>query len=80
MELPTNKDQIVSNLKIKIGDKEVFGEVKPKEKAKEKYEDAVARGDFGAYMEYKDESEDVLQLSLGNIIPNQTIEVSYEII
>jgi len=34
MELPTNKDQIVSNLKIKIGDKEVFGEVKPKEKAK----------------------------------------------
>jgi hypothetical protein len=80
MELPTNKDHIISNLKIKIGDKEVGGEVKPKDKAKDKYEDAFAKGDFSAYMQYKEDSDEVLLFALGNIIQNQTIEVTYEII
>lgn len=47
----------------------MVSEVKPKDKAKDKYDDSVARGDFGAYMEYNNQRNDTLLLALGNVLP-----------
>lgn len=44
LEMPSNPDLVISQMKIKVGDVEITGVIKNKEKAKELFEDAVARG------------------------------------
>ncbi|CDW76097.1 UNKNOWN [Stylonychia lemnae] len=78
LETPTNYDLVISKLKIKIGDNEIEAQIQDKEKAREKYEDAIASGNQAGLMLYKDDQEDVLQLNLGNVLPNQMIQVEIE--
>ncbi len=44
LELPNNPDLIIGKLKIKVGEKEVRAQVQAKDKAKEKYDDAISAG------------------------------------
>jgi hypothetical protein len=44
LELPNNPDLVIGKLKIKVGETEIEGLVQEKQRAKEKYEDAVAAG------------------------------------
>ena len=63
-----------------MGDKEITGEVKSKDKAREKYDDAIARGDLAALMQFKDTDENLLLLSLGNVNPGQLITLTVDFI
>ena len=44
LELPNNPDLVISKLKVKVGDTEIRAQVQEKQKARERYEDAVAAG------------------------------------
>lgn len=44
LEMPNNPDLVISKLKVKVGDKEVIAQVQEKERAKQKYDDAIAAG------------------------------------
>ena len=44
LEMPNNPDLVIAKLRIKVGETEIEAKVQEKQKAKEKYEDAVAGG------------------------------------
>jgi hypothetical protein len=45
LELPNNPDWVIGSLKVTVGDKVIQAEVKDKQRARERYSDAIARGD-----------------------------------
>jgi hypothetical protein len=70
LEMPNSPDLIIGKMRIKVGDREITGTVKEKEKARETYEDAIAGGHQAGILEMKEEEEEkVLQMKLGNIEP-----------
>ena len=81
MEIPNNPDLIISKLKVKVGEKEVNAQVQEKDKAKQKYEDAIAAGHQAVMLGQKeDHEENVFQMHVGNIEPKQIVEVKISII
>eukprot|EP00347_Sterkiella_histriomuscorum_P020995 403335667 len=74
-EMSTNYDQVISTLKIIMGDKEINAQVQDIQKAKERYEDAVAAGHTAGLMTYKEDDPNTLRLSLGNVKYGQLIQV-----
>ena len=42
--MPSNPDLVIGKMKIKVGDKEITGQVKEKERAYEIYDDGIASG------------------------------------
>ena len=57
----------MSEVKFKIGGKEIESQVALKEKAKQKYEDAIARGDAAIVAEESEKSKDILKMTVGGI-------------
>ena len=45
LELPNNPDWVIGSLKVTVGEKVIQAEVKDKKRARERYTDAIARGD-----------------------------------
>ncbi|TNV85496.1 hypothetical protein FGO68_gene972 [Halteria grandinella] len=81
LEMPSNPDLVISQMKIKVGDVEITGVIKNKEKAKEMFEDAVSRGHQAGLLQMKEEEEDkILEMNVGNIEPKQVVEVSISFI
>ena len=66
-EFPKEEKSLVSSMDITIGDKTIQAKIMEKEKAKEKYDDAIASGNSAAIMNQT--SEDVLSLEIGNVLP-----------
>lgn len=73
--MPANPDLVISQMKITVGDIEITGLIKAKEKAKEMFEDAVSRGHQAGLLQIKEEDEKVLQMTVGNIEPRQVVVV-----
>jgi len=67
--LPVDPDMVVNNLTIKIGDKEIEAKVMEKEKAQEKYDDAVSSGKAAVMAQYSKKADDIMQLNIGNVLP-----------
>ena len=44
LELPNNPDLVIGKLKAKVGDTEILAQVQEKERAKQRYDDAIASG------------------------------------
>ena len=63
------KNTAVTNIYFKLGDKEVSSKIALKDKAKEKYEDAIAGGKAAVLVEESEKSKDVLQMTVGGIQP-----------
>lgn len=59
---------------IEIGDKVIEGKIMEKQKAQEKYDDAIASGNTATLLNESEEKES-LTLSMGNILPGQIITV-----
>src|SRR5690242_5426289 len=59
-----------------VGNRLIVGEVKEREKAKEVYNDAVARGETAALLEQLPEASDVFTTAIGNIPPNARVVVT----
>ena len=68
-EFPLEKETIVSNLVAKIGDREIIGKVRAKEKAQEMYEDAMAGGNSAFLAERQSEKHETMRIKLGNLLP-----------
>ena len=63
------KNTTVSQIKFKLGDKEIISKVAKKEKAKEKYEQAIVDGNAALMVELSENSKDVLKIKVGGIQP-----------
>jgi len=69
LKFPTETDHTLSNLTIQIGDDIIEGKILKKEKAKEKYDDAIAAGNTAVMAEEKEDEKDVVNLKVGNLLP-----------
>ena len=63
---------------VTIADKTIEAKILEKEKAKEKYDDAIAAGNSAALM--NETSQEMLSLQIGNLLPGQEAKVEMEII
>jgi len=68
LKFPTEADHTLSNLTIQIGENIIEGKILKKEKAKEKYEDAIAGGNTAVMAEEKEDEKDVVILKVGNLL------------
>lgn len=68
-KFPKEPNTSVSRLQITLNDKTISAEVMANQKAKEKYEDAIAAGDAAAIMKESEDNFDLYELILGNIFP-----------
>lgn len=77
LKFPTEPDHALGNLTIQIGDNIIEGKVMKKEKAKERYEDAIASGNTAVMAEEKDDETDVVRLKVGNLLSGQEAVVRF---
>jgi Ca-activated chloride channel family protein len=64
---PKEEKSLVSRMVVTIADKTIEAKILEKEKAKEKYDDAIAAGNSAALM--NEASPETLSLQIGNILP-----------
>jgi hypothetical protein len=50
------------------------------EKAKEKYQDAIANGDSAVMVSENKQDKDVMKIDIGNILPSEEVIVSIQMI
>ena len=62
-----------------MGDKEIETTILEKEKAKQKYDDAVAQGNTAVNMTYDEELPKVLSLNIGNIPEGEEVQIDTRI-
>ena len=75
---PLEESFAVVGLEAIIDGRKIKGEVEEKEKAKDKYDDAIASGLSAAYAEEK--SGDIFSLSLGNLPSGSEAEISIRMV
>ena len=65
-------------MQITVGEKTINAQVMEKEKAQNKYDDAIAAGNQATLLKESKDQKEMHQLDIGNIFPGQqaTIEVS----
>ena len=73
IEIPIIKGMYLNQIKCKFNNKEYFSKIYPKEKAEEKYTDAISEGNNAIYCKYDPESTSYI-LDIGYLEPNSEIE------
>jgi hypothetical protein len=68
---PINPEYSVTALNVQIGDKTVEGKVIKKEKAEEKYDDAIAAGHTAVKMDYDETTKGMMKMKVGNLLPEE---------
>lgn len=71
---PLPDEAAVDDMEIRIGDRVIRGEIKPREEAQAIYEQAVAEGRTAGLLEQ--ERDNIFTQSLANILPGEQIEVT----
>jgi Ca-activated chloride channel homolog len=66
-QFPADPDSVVSRVRIELGDKVVEGKVHSKEKAQEKYDDALAGGHAAVMVQEDEKDKDLLKMNIGGI-------------
>ncbi|CDW82813.1 UNKNOWN [Stylonychia lemnae] len=79
-EFPTDPDVVVSRLVIEMDDRVIEGKIIEKEKAQEKYDDAIAGGNAAVLVKEKDQNKDLLQMTIGGINSQQEVKVNIQMI
>jgi len=77
-KFPKVADQIIAGMKVSIGDKTIEANIMEKEKAQDKYDNAVSSGNQAALM--KEAKGEFLELQIGNIKPGQTATIEITIV
>ena len=70
---PGSSQSAVNAMTMTIGDREIIAQIEEKQKAQEKFDQAVKEGKTASLLEQH--RPNVFQTSVGNIAPGQTIEV-----
>ena len=73
IEIPIAKGMYLNQIKYKFNGKEYISKIYPKEKAKEKYTDAISEGNNAIYCKYDEENSSYI-LKIGYLEPNSIIE------
>ena len=73
LTFPSEKDVLVSQMIITLDDKVIESKIMQKEKAEEKYDDAIASGKSAFLLNEKEETQS-LALNVGNILPGQKVK------
>ena len=68
-KFPKEENSVISKMLITIGDKTIEAKVMEKEKAEQKYDDAIAAGNMAALLSEKNEDVDMHEVTLGQILP-----------
>ncbi|CDW72326.1 UNKNOWN [Stylonychia lemnae] len=71
VNVPIEEDYVIGKLMVQIDDKVIEGKILEKQKAQEKYEDAVAQGHTAMMAQEDDQKEEVIKLTIGNLLPGQ---------
>lgn len=77
-KFPKVADQIIAGMKVSIGYKTIEANIMEKEKAQDKYDNAVSSGNQAALM--KESKGKFLELQIGNIKPGQTATIEITIV
>ena len=65
---------------INVNGKKSISKIFPKEKAEEKFTDAMAGGNIGILSKYVEEEPNTYSINIGNVAPDTTVEVTSEFI
>lgn len=74
-KFPKEENSVISKMQITLGDKTIEAKVMEKEKAEEKYDDAMAAGNMAALLAEKNEDADMHEVNIGHVLPGQTVIV-----
>ena len=77
---PLRKEINFKKFSINIDGKKSFSKIFEKEKANEKYSDAIAGGNIGIISKYAEEDPNAYSITIGNVAPNVMIELTSEFI
>ena len=77
---PLKKEINFRKFTINVNGKKSVSKIFPKEKAKEKYSDAMAGGNIGIISKYAEEEPNSYSINIGNIAPDATVELTSEFI
>ncbi|KAL6479335.1 hypothetical protein MHYP_G00127680 [Metynnis hypsauchen] len=73
---PLPAEAALCHFSAKIADQEVVAEVQEKQKARDKYDDAISSGQQAFLLEESDVSPDVFWLAVGNLPPKESAAVA----
>ena len=74
IDIPLNPEIQLNKFIAKIGKKICISKIIAKEKAEEKYNDAIAKGNTGIITKYNEKSNSYT-ISIGNLLQNKTLEI-----
>ena len=77
---PLRKEINFKKFSISINGKKSISKILEKEKAEEKYTDAMASGNIGMFSKYNKEDPNSYSINIGNIEPNAMVELTSEFI
>ena len=76
IEIPIVKGMYLNQINCKYNSKQYFSKIYPKEKAEEKYTDAISEGNNAMYCKYDPENYSYF-LNIGLLKPNSKIEFEF---
>jgi len=79
-QFPKEADSVISKMQSTVGTKTIQAKVMENEKAEQKYDDQIAKGNVAALLKKNKNSFDLHQIDIGNILPGQTVKVEISII
>ena len=77
---PLRKEINFRKFTINIDGKKSFSKIFEKEKAEEKYTDAIASGNVGIFSKYSEEDPNSYSITIGNVAPNAMVELTSEFV
>ena len=77
---PVHKEMAVCSLTIVTDGREMEAKIVPKEKAREKYEDALGSGDSAYLLHYDSDQQDLLTMNIGNLKSGTSVTVKLGIL
>ena len=77
---PIEKDYALGKLTIQIGDTIIEGKIMSKDKAEEKYENAMSGGHTAVMVQESEEHPELVRIKVGNLLPLQEAIVHFQLL
>ena len=74
MKLPLAKNSVLQKFEAIKNNQKIVSKIYKKEKAEEKFSDAIAQGNMGLITIIKEDKPEEVEVNIGNLEPKETIE------